>query len=109
MNVKITGLNIDVTPAIKEYINSKLARITRHADNVISTTVTLSIDKMKQKAEVDLHLAGKSLHTEAAENDLYASIDILMDKLDRMVLKHKEMSTKHRATPSGREAGVIEE
>ncbi len=99
MNLQITGLNIDITPAIKEYIETKLARINRHVDNIISTTVTLSVEKEQQKAEVDLHVAGKNLHVESVENDLYAAIDTLMDKLDRMVLKHKEKATNHRATP----------
>jgi putative sigma-54 modulation protein len=101
MNLQITGLNIDITAAIREYIETKLSRITRHVDNVISTTVTLSVEREQQKAEVDLHLAGKNLHVESTENDLYAAIDILMDKLDRMVLKHKEKATSHRTVPSG--------
>lgn len=103
MNLKVTGINIDITPALREYVEKKLDRIVRHVDNAISTSVTLSVDKLQQKAEVDLHLAGKSIHTESVENDMYAAIDTLMDKLDRMVLKHKEKRADHRATPSGRE------
>ncbi len=106
MNLKITGLNIDVTEALKNHINHKLERITRHVDNVISAAVTVSVEKNQQKAEVDLHLAGKDLHVEAVESDLYAAIDVLMDKLDRMVLKHKEMSTNHRAPNPGRDLAV---
>ncbi|MCF7522170.1 ribosome-associated translation inhibitor RaiA [Neisseria sp. ZJ106] len=90
MNLKITGLNFDVTEAIKSYVTEKLARINRHSADVISTAITLSVDKLDKKAEADLHLAGKSLHVEAVEQDMYAAIDVLMDKLDRAVLKHKE-------------------
>lgn len=97
MNLKITGLNFDVTEAIKTYVNDKLARINRHADNVISVAITLSVEKVNQKAEADLHLAGKDLHVEAVESDMYAAIDVLMDKLDRAVLKHKEKSGDVRA------------
>ena len=92
MNLKITGLNFDVSEAIKDYVTEKLARISRHAANVISVAVTLSVEKVSQKAEADLHLAGKDLHVEAVEQDMYAAIDVLMDKLDRAVLKHKEKS-----------------
>ena len=98
MNLKITGLNFDVTEAIKNYVSDKLARISRHADNIISVTITLSVEKVSQKAEADVHLAGKDLHVEAIEQDMYAAIDVLMDKLDRGVLKHKEKSGDVRNT-----------
>jgi len=77
MNLKITGLNFDVTEAIKNYVSDKLARINRHADNIISVTITLSVEKVNQKAEADVHLAGKDLHVEAIEQDMYAAIDVL--------------------------------
>lgn len=101
MNLKFTGLNIEVTEALKDYVTTKLERITRHVDNVISIAVTFSVEKLNQKAEVDLHLSGKDLHVEAVDADMYAAVDSLMDKLDRAVLKHKEKSQAHRATPSG--------
>lgn len=100
MNLKITGLNFDVTEAIKNHVASKLERINRHADNVISVTVTLSVEKVNNKAEADVHLAGKDLHVEAVESDMYAAIDVLMDKLDRAVLKHKEKSNDVRSAPA---------
>ena len=62
MNLKITGLNFDVTEAIKNYVSDKLARINRHADNIISVTITLSVEKVNQKAEADAHLAVNFLH-----------------------------------------------
>ena len=101
MNLKFTGLNIEVTNALKDYVTTKLERITRHVDNVISIAVTLSVEKLNKKAEVDLHLSGKDLHVESVDADMYAAIDGLMDKLDRAVLKHKEKNQDHRATPSG--------
>ncbi len=99
MNLKITGLNFDVTEAIKQHVASKLERITRHAGNLISVTVTLSVDKLQHKAEVDVHLSGKDLHVETVESDMYAAIDVLMDKLDRAIIKHKEKSHDVRSTP----------
>lgn len=90
MNLKITGLNFDVTEAIKSHVAGKLERISRHAENVISVTVTLSVEKVNNKAEADVHLAGKNVHVEAVESDMYAAVDVLMDKLDRAILKHKE-------------------
>lgn len=98
MNLKINGLNFDITDAIRNHVEGKLARINRHADNLINVTVTLSVEKLQHKAEANVHLAGKDLHVEAVEADMYAAIDILMDKLDRAVLKHKEKASDVRAT-----------
>lgn len=98
MNLKITGLNFDVTEAIKDHVSAKLERISRHADNIISVTVTLSVEKVSNKAEVDVHLAGKDLHVETVESDMYAAVDVLMDKLDRAIMKHKEKRNDVRAT-----------
>ncbi len=98
MNLKINGLNFDITDAIRNHVEGKLARINRHADNLINVTVTLSVEKLQHKAEANVHLAGKDLHVEAVEPDMYAAIDILMDKLDRAVLKHKEKASDVRAT-----------
>lgn len=95
MNLKITGQNFDVTEAMKMRINEKLTRIARHNDGIISITVTLSIEKVLHKAAVHVHLAGKDVHTEAVEQDMYAAIDLLVDKLDRALVQHKEKN-QHR-------------
>ena len=95
MNLKITGLRLEVTPSLREYVETKLERVTRHVDNVVGISVTLSVDKLVQKAEVNVHLAGKDVHVEATDADMYAAIDALVDKLDRQVLKHKEKVSDH--------------
>ncbi len=95
MNLKITGIHLDVTPALRDYIEAKLERITRHVDNVTAVAVTLSVDKLEQKAEVNVHLKGKDIHVEASSSDMYAALDALADKLDRQVLKYKEKLTDH--------------
>ncbi|MDO5058891.1 MAG: ribosome-associated translation inhibitor RaiA [Neisseria sp.] len=97
MNLKITGLHFDVSDAIKQYAAEKLERINRHSANLISVSLTLSLDKPKHKAEAHAHLSGKDVHVEAVENDMYAAIDVLMDKLDRALIKHKEKSSDPRA------------
>lgn len=95
MNLKITGLNFDVTEAVKQRVTEKLERISRHSDNLITVNVTLSVDKHSNKAEADVHLSGKNIHVEAVEqenNNMYAAIDSMADKLDRAIIKHKEKS-----------------
>ncbi|CRZ19899.1 ribosome-associated translation inhibitor RaiA [Kingella kingae] len=96
MNLKITGLHLDVTEAMKTRITEKLQRINRHSDNILSVAVTLSVEKVKHKATAQVHLAGKDLHVEAVEEDMYAAIDVLVDKLDRAILQHKEKANAVR-------------
>ena len=95
MNVNITGHHVEVTPAIADYVKTKLDRVIRHFDNVTSVHVILSVDKLKQKAEVTMHVKGKDIHADSVESDLYAAIDTLADKLDRQVVKHKEKISNH--------------
>ena len=95
MNINITGHHVDVTPAIRDYVHSKLDRVIRHFDHVTSTHVTLSVDKLNQKAEVTVHVKGKDIHCDSTEADLYAAIDTLADKLDRLMVKHKEKTGNH--------------
>ena len=96
MNLHLTGHHLDITPAIRDYITAKLLRVTRHFDHVIDVTVVLSVQKLRQKVEVNLHARGKDIRVEAVEPDMYAAIDALADKLDRQVVKHKEKLALHR-------------
>ena len=95
MNINITGHHVEVTAAINDYVKAKLDRVIRHFDNVSSVHVILSIDKLKQKAEITLHVKGKDIYADSIDADLYAAIDALVDKLDRQVLKYKEKQSDH--------------
>lgn len=95
MNLNITGHHVEVTPAIHDYVTSKLERVIRHFDHVTAVHVILSVEKLKQKAEITLHVKGKDIHADSTEADLYASIDTMIDKLDRQVVRHKEKVTNH--------------
>lgn len=96
MNLKLTGNHVEVTPAMRDYVTTKINKITRHFDHVIDVSVILSVEKHKQKAEANLHIRGKDIFVEANGTDMYASIDSLVDKLDRQVLKHKEKILKKK-------------
>jgi putative sigma-54 modulation protein len=96
MNLHLTGHHLDITPAIRDYVVAKLDRVTRHFDHVIDVNVVMSVQKLRQKVEVNLHARGKDIHVEAVEADMYAAIDALADKLDRQVVKHKEKLALHR-------------
>lgn len=89
MNLSISGHHVVVTPALREYVTQKLERVRRHFDQVIDVNVIIRVDKLIQKAEINLHVRGKDLFAECAREDLYAAIDELIDKLDRQVAKYK--------------------
>lgn len=95
MNLTITGHHVEVTPAIHDYVTSKLDRVIRHFDNVTSINVILSVQKLRQKAEVTLHVRGKDIFVESDDADMYAAIDSMTDKLDRQVLKYKQKNQEH--------------
>ncbi|MDY0072817.1 MAG: ribosome-associated translation inhibitor RaiA [Thauera sp.] len=95
MNLNITGRHVDVTPAIREYVESKLDRVLRHYDSITSTAVTLSVEKLKQKVEVTVRARGKDIFVESEDNDLYAAVDGMIDKLDRQMQKYKQKQNEH--------------
>ena len=95
MRIEINGHQIDVTPALRDYVLARLDKLERHSDQLLDGHVILTVEKLVQKAEATLNLAGRSLHAEATAEDMYAAIDLLADKLDRQVLKHKEKVTDH--------------
>ena len=96
MNLNLTGHHVEITPAMRDYVTSKMDKIRRHFDHVIDVSVILSVEKLKQKAEANVHVRGKDIFVETDSADMYASIDSLVDKLDRQILKHKEKNTDRR-------------
>ncbi|HCR97651.1 MULTISPECIES: ribosome hibernation-promoting factor, HPF/YfiA family [Halomonas] len=90
MQVNITGHHVELTDALRDYVNEKLERIERHYDHITTVQVTLSIEKERQHAACTLHAAGADLHADAEDVDMYAAIDALADKIDRQLVKHKE-------------------
>lgn len=96
MQVNLTGHHIDVTPPLREYVNSKIERLERHFDHVTNIHVVLSVEKLRHKAEATVSVSGGNLFADSTREDMYAAIDSLVDKLDRQVKKHKEKLTDHR-------------
>jgi len=90
MQVNITGHHVELTDSMKNYVIEKLEKLERHIDGITNVQVTLSVEKLRQIAESTLHISGADIHATAEDEDMYASIDKLIDKLDRQILKHKE-------------------
>jgi len=95
MQIELTGHHIEVTDSLKTYVHEKMARLERHFDKVSNTHVILSVENVRHKAEATVHMSGHDIFADCTEEDMYAAIDKLVDKLDRQVKKHKEKITNH--------------
>ena len=97
MQLSVTGHHVEITAAMRSYVEKKLDRVVRHFDLVIDTHCVLTVEKLMHKAEATLRVRGETIHALATEGDMYAAIDALADKLERRVRKHKEKLTDHHA------------
>jgi putative sigma-54 modulation protein len=107
MNLTISGHHLEITPALRSYVTTKLDRISRHFDQVVDIKVLLTVDNIKekdhrQKAECNIHVKGKDIFAESSHADLYAAVDELADKLDRQVLRYKTKVQEHHHETSKR-------
>ncbi|MBD7976073.1 MULTISPECIES: ribosome hibernation-promoting factor, HPF/YfiA family [Pseudomonas] len=90
MQVNISGHQLVVTDALRDYIDDKFTRLERHFDRITNVQVILQVEKLKQKIDATLHVAGGEIVGTAEHDDMYAAIDLLVDKLDRQLIKYKE-------------------
>ena len=95
MQINLTGHHVEITDSLRNYVNEKMARLERHFDKVNNMHVILELEKLKHKAEAKVNMRGNTVFADAIEDDMYAAIDALADKLDRQVKKHKEKITNH--------------
>lgn len=102
MQIHLTGHHVEITPALRNYVLDKLGRVERYFDNVTSIHVVLAVEKLRHKAEATVHAAGGELHAEAVDEDMYAAIDALSDKIDRQVRKHKDKLNDHHRSARAR-------
>lgn len=103
MNISVSGQHVEVTDPLRAYIHKKMDRIVRHFDQLLDVHYVLSVEKLRHKAEATLKIRGSDLHADAEAEDMYAAIDALADKLDRLVKKRKEKESDHHAV-EGRNA-----
>ena len=95
MQLNLTGHHVDITDSLRNYVEEKMERLERHFDKVTNTHVILSVESLRHKAEATVNMSGNNIFAESTEENMYAAIDALIDKLDRQVKKHKEKITNH--------------
>ena len=106
MRIETYGQQIEVTPALRDYIETKLARLERYFDQPIVVRATLSVGKPDHRVDATVNVAGHAaLHADAGGVDMYAAIDLLADKLDRLLVKQKEKTVARRRGESAARSG----
>ena len=90
MKISVKGKGVELTAALTDYVNNKFGKLERHSSLVSEIQVTLSVEKLVQKAEANVILPGAPLHREESTENTYAAIDLLDDKFDRIIVIHKE-------------------
>lgn len=96
MQINITGHHVDVSPALRAYVTEKMQKLTRHFDQVNSIHVILNVEKLQHQAEATVNAGGRTIFAAESAKDMYASIDGLIDKLDRQVRRYKDRLTNHQ-------------
>jgi putative sigma-54 modulation protein len=97
MQLNVSGHHVDITDSLREYVESKIERLERHFDLVSDVHCILTVEKLRHKAEAKVNVNGGTIYAETTEDDMYAAIDRLVDKLDRRVRKYKEKLVDHHA------------
>ena len=95
MQLNITGQNVEITDAIREFLNTKFAKLEHFFERINQVYIVLKVEKVNQIAEATLHVNGGELHASAEDQDMYAAIDALIDKLARQLTKHKDKLKQH--------------
>ena len=107
MQLSVKGRNLEVTDAIRAYAEEKVQRMTRYLDHIVSGTVYLSVEKHQQIAEVTLRVRDLTIRAEESTDDLYSSIDLVAEKLERQILRYKERIAAHVSRSGGRETWEV--
>jgi|SRR5450631_4783701 len=102
MHLELSGHHLEITPALRSYVKRKFERLSRHFEGVIDVHCILTVEKLRHIAEATVILRGSKIHADATEGDMYAAIDALADKLDRLIKKHKEKSSDHHVDEANR-------
>lgn len=96
MQINISSHHFVLTNAIKAHTNSKLEKIKHHFDKLINISIILTVEKNSKIAEATIHISGADIFAKSEGDDMYASIDSMINKLDSQIIKHKEKNSSHR-------------
>jgi putative sigma-54 modulation protein len=105
MRVHLSGHHVEITPALRSYVEKKLSRIPHRTERLIEVQCILTVEKLRHKAEATVFVRGMTIYADAVDDDMYAAIDLLSNKIVRRVRKNKERRRDHRA-PEAQKHGL---
>ncbi len=108
MQLSVKGRNLEITDALRQYAEEKLGRLTKYLEQIVSASVVLSVEKHRHLAEVTLRVRELTIRAEESTGDLYSSIDLVAEKLERQILRYKERIVGHGARATVRETREAE-
>jgi putative sigma-54 modulation protein len=109
MNLSVTGRHVEVTDALKSYVEGGLTKLRTHFDKVIDANVVLSVEKHRHIAEINLHANGIRIHGKESSSDMYASVDAVLGKLDKQIRRFKDRINRHQPRVSKEETNYSHE
>lgn len=95
MQLNITGQHVEITAALRDFVNTKFAKLAQYSDRITQVHIVLKVERVQQIAEATVHVSGGELHATSEADDMYAAIDGLIDKLARQLTKHKDKLKQH--------------
>jgi putative sigma-54 modulation protein len=107
MQLQLSGHHVEITPALRSYVEKKLGRIVERFERLIDVQCILSVEKLRHKAESTVRVSGRTIHADAVDEDMYAAIDSMADKLQRRVRKQKERARDHHAPEAQKRGAAI--
>ena len=96
MQVSITGRHVELTDALKAYVHDKLGHLKHSFDHVLDVHVVLTVEKHRQRCEITIHANGVTIHAKHETDDMYASIDGVVDKLNRQLKRYRAKLQRHQ-------------
>lgn len=93
--IQITGHGIEVTEVLRDFINDKFGRLTKHAHQIISVHIILNVEKLRQIAEAKILIPQNEIYAQAESEDMYKTIDFLLDKVVRQLDKIRSKNGNH--------------
>ncbi len=99
MQVSMTGRHVELTDPLKQYVREKLKHLKHSFDQVVDVHVVLSVEKFRQRCEISIQANKLNIYGSHETEDMYASIDGVVDKLSRQLKRYRAKMRKHQASP----------
>ncbi|MDH5527623.1 MAG: ribosome-associated translation inhibitor RaiA [Nitrospirota bacterium] len=100
MEVEITGRQMEITPALREYVNSKVSRAEKYVSRSFGAHVILEVDKLRHIVEIIMNVKGSQLTAREEGDEMYASIDGAMTKIEQQLRRYKDKLSHHKGGTS---------